>query len=569
MISIYNTEAESPLNIRRKESIDKYLKLIQWGRANPTRFIEEVLGIQLMDFQKNIILGTWTADRACWCASRNSGKSFLGSLYMMTRAMLMPDCHIFIMSNSANQAQQTFQKLENIAKGKEAAILNSSGIFFGEIIKNNANQDGFTHYQGNYSLELYNGSTIETLVAKADNVRGRRSNVNFYDEAAFIEKDYFDATTPFVNQNIDFKTGKGFNPKVYPKSLQNQIIMSSSAGSVDSVFYETYKQCAKNMIMGIPGYYAVDIDCELTLKPYCNGIEKQPLANKSEIDMVMQTNPDKGAREYYNVFSTSGGADSVVQRPVILRNEKLYLPESMSTSDDKHYIICMDPALQADNSFVLIGELFEDKDVGWKARVINGINLIEKLGPTDKRPLRVPEQVDWIRKIWKAYNGNNTQWTNIDMYIDAGAGGNGRAIADFLMVPWEDENGMRMVGGWDSSSVNEAYIDLHNKYPQAFDFLHLMDPQKYKVQIYTDVANMMQQDLIELPPALPPNGEITMEDGEIKKLTLEETRALVEMDLMKEEIMAIEKTRTNAGNVSYNLPPSKEKKMHDDRASAA
>ena len=77
---------------------------------------------------------------------------------------------------------------------------------------------------------------------------------------------------------------------------------------------------------------------------------------------------------------------------------------------------------------------------------------------------------------------------------------------------------------------------------------------------------MMQQDLIELPPSLPRDGIMHFEDDTSKTLTSEETRALLEIDLMKEEVMAIQKKKTAAGNIVYSLPPSKEKKMHDDRA---
>mgnify|MGYP004595254469 FL=1 len=66
MISLYSRKTETDLTIRKKESMDKYVDLIQWGRKNPTKFIEEIFGIQLIDFQKNLILGTWTSNRAVW-----------------------------------------------------------------------------------------------------------------------------------------------------------------------------------------------------------------------------------------------------------------------------------------------------------------------------------------------------------------------------------------------------------------------------------------------------------------------------------------------------------------------
>ena len=37
MISLYSRKTETDLTIRKKESMDKYVDLIQWGRKNPTK----------------------------------------------------------------------------------------------------------------------------------------------------------------------------------------------------------------------------------------------------------------------------------------------------------------------------------------------------------------------------------------------------------------------------------------------------------------------------------------------------------------------------------------------------
>ena len=66
MISVYSKKTDTELNIRRLESIEKYCRLINWGRANPTRFIEEIFKIQLLDYQKWLILNTWVAEHAVW-----------------------------------------------------------------------------------------------------------------------------------------------------------------------------------------------------------------------------------------------------------------------------------------------------------------------------------------------------------------------------------------------------------------------------------------------------------------------------------------------------------------------
>ena len=114
MISVYSREPEAPLNLRKVEALEKYNKIIQWGRANPIQFIERFFKIQLLDYQKYVLLNTWTAEQAVWVMSRNAGKSFLGAIYMMTRNLLFPKMETYIMGHTGYQAKETFTKIENI-----------------------------------------------------------------------------------------------------------------------------------------------------------------------------------------------------------------------------------------------------------------------------------------------------------------------------------------------------------------------------------------------------------------------------------------------------------------------
>lgn len=567
MISVYSREPEAPLNLRKVEFLEKYNKVIQWGRANPIQFVQRFFGIELMDYQKYVFLNTWISERAVWIMSRNAGKSFLGAIYMMARNLLFPNMKTFIMAHTGYQAKDTFTKIEDITKKNITSLLGVTDVFFNEIIKNNANTDGFTHDSSQYDLQLYNGSHITSLVGKAENIVGKRSNLNFYDEAGKIEADFFALTEPFTTQDSDFKTGVGYDANVYPKNIPTQNIYASSAEGVDSHLWTKYVDCAKHMMMGIPGYFCADINCELPIHPYKDGEPIRPLLKQSEVDSALRTNEYKALREYYNIFDTNGGTDAAVPRSMILRSERRYLPVPCSESDDKFYVLCYDPALQMDNSFVLIGEIFKDKTKGWMGKIVNGINMIERIGPTDKKPLRIPEQKEWIAKLLVLYNGNNVEYTNVDACIDAGAGGNGRAIGDLLMQNWVDANGVGHFGVYDEKEESETYINMFkDKYPNARPVLHFYEPIKLKTTMYGALSEMMQQDLIILPPALPNNGELEMEDGSIKSLTQDEIRCLVEIDLMKEEVMSIQKTKSQAGNIIYKLPANKERKMHDDRA---
>lgn len=180
MISVYGNLTDNEVNIRKQENFERYNRLIQWGRKHPTRFIEKILGIQLLDYQRWIIMGTWTAEKAAWVCSRNAGKTFLGAVYLMAKAILFPQFKINIMNVSGRQSFDTFMKIEDIAKKNIASLLNTTDVFFDELIKSNANTDGFTHSQKGYECNLYNGSRIRALVGKPETVVGVRSNINFY-----------------------------------------------------------------------------------------------------------------------------------------------------------------------------------------------------------------------------------------------------------------------------------------------------------------------------------------------------------------------------------------------------
>lgn len=565
MISVYNKEIAINLGPRKIELLDKYAVIVNRGRKDPVWFIENFLGVQLTDFQKWIINSSWTKQTVCLVCSRNTGKSFIASLYIMARAILFPGSKIWIMSATASQAQDTFKKLEDLAKHNITSVKGGNSIFANEVIKNNANTDGFLHDKTNHSTELYNMSTIVTLVGKAESVIGKRSQLSVYDEAAIISEEFFARTEPFTAQSADFATGAGVDLEIYPHSLPNQNLYLSSAGSTSDHLYSVYRECAKRMMMGFDDSFVADISCEIPLNPTINGAPYPPLFNRKEVERMMKSNPYRGLREYYNLFDQMGGTDLVVSRDMVLRNEESYLPVFENRDPNSIYGIFFDPALQADNAFVLITEYFRDEEKGWKMRLINGINLLQTLSNGDKKPMRSTEQLEWIRQLMLDYNGvGNVEYERIHLAIDPGSGGGGRIHADFLIQEWQDEYGIWHHGVYDEE--DETSKEEAIKFPKAIPgVLSLPSAQKYKNEMFAALSEMAQEDLIVWPKSLPVNGKLEI-DGKNTVLTLEETRALIELDLLKEEIWMMRKTKTEAGNIRYALEASKQRTAHDDRA---
>ena len=219
-VSVYNNLTQNKITQRRRESLKKYIRLILWGRKHPVAFMEKIFKIKLMDYQAYMIEGTWTASSAVWVMSRNAGKTFVGALYLMARAVLFPQMKIRILAGVSRQSQETFTKLEDIAKKNISSLVGSSDVFIGEMIKSKADSDGFTHDNNKgWSLELYNGSIISTVKGSAKTAVSLRSNLNFYDEALNIPEEFFTVTEPFAAQEKGFKTGVGLDLDVLPLDI--------------------------------------------------------------------------------------------------------------------------------------------------------------------------------------------------------------------------------------------------------------------------------------------------------------------------------------------------------------
>lgn len=163
-------------------------EIINFYRRNPVIACEDILGIYLSDMQKYILSNTWNASRSVWSCSRNFGKSFLINIICILRAVLYENQNIFIVSSVGNQAKSTFQSLENIVLriGKVSdSIPDLKDIIGGEVETNPKNVTGFLHNPSSYSVTFHNGSKIQTLNSSPDAVRGYRSSLTVFDEAAF------------------------------------------------------------------------------------------------------------------------------------------------------------------------------------------------------------------------------------------------------------------------------------------------------------------------------------------------------------------------------------------------
>jgi len=586
-VDYFIRNSEVQLSQKKLEAYLKLSEIIQWGLSAPVKFCERFMGIEFLDAQKYAFMNSWLKPYNLWCMTRNGGKSTLSAPFIMAKGILINGHNTYILSNSSSQSQDTFLKIEKIAKKEIASFSGLTDFFIGELVKSHANTDGFTHSQSGFNYKLFNGSSVTSLSGEIVNNKGKRSSLNVYDESGWIEEEYVVSTIPFLLQNSTFRLGGNMDVTTFPQQIPNQRLFISSASSTDSYYYSLYKDYAKRMFMGDKNYFICDLNCEIMINATYNGkVYPVPLLNRDDIDSEMRKNKEKAMREFYNKFSIDGGDKQIFKRAMIVKNSFVRLPVLRNEPHGKRkFIIAYDPAHQYDNSVCLIGEIINDEKVGERLEVCNGVSFVD-IGKKKKTPMRTPEQIQLLKQMILNYNGEgNPDYENIEcILIDAGAGGHGTTIADYLMEDWTDEKGNKHKGFIDKEECKEHV----SKFPNAVDKLKLMSPQKYKKEMFDALFEMMELDLVSFTNEYDLKGFLNLpvltgklidvedENGNIGKenemafkkinLDFEEELALKNIDIAKEELIYTYKYTSTNDNYRYDLSTEKINELHDDRS---
>lgn len=609
-----------PMSTRKIEALQAIAMMQKYFQCNPVAGIDFWFNIELLDSQALAVQRTWNCPNSLIVATRGWGKSTVIDLETMMKDMCFCNYWTYIASGSGSQAEQTFTTLERIANDNIDTFAGSTGKIFKDEIKiKNAAGDGFSHSSNGFNYEVYNGSMTQTLNSNIDKKRGMRGNVIF-DESGFLSEEMMNVYSAFAIVNKSLKTGKDasgrsidpIRQRTFATDIPNQKFYISSASSTDTKFYSLYRDFAKRQIMGDPDYCVLHIDCELAFKPTLHGEIIAPLLSRSTVESEMRTNPEKARREYYCQFTTEAGSDAIVKRGVITRNEETRKPIHCNETGNKKYGLFYDPARQMDNSFILVAEFYDyvqkDGTIDKRAKIVNGVNLLD-VGKKIKSPMRTPDQVEYLKQMILDYNAGADGYENIvGIWIDAGSGGGGVNIADYLMADWETADGMVHRGLIDK----EFSADYVGRFPNAVNKIHLMSPSKYKSEMYEALIEMLTQDKISFTSTYDNKDYLTVFDVDQEKLDTEREKiieklkknkklnekefeeklqeeldkvqsvntktikldwkdkiALANIDGLKEELVNMVRKKRESGKDSFELTPEKANKMHDDRAYTA
>jgi len=165
------------LSIRKVAMYKANSKIIKFLRRNPVIACEKILGIKLLDMQKWILQESWNKPMVLWACSRSAGKSFLGAIIIILKAVLYENQSIYIAAPVGEQSKELFTKIEEIVLGigKTASSIDSlKDIVMIEVVKSPACKTGFSHAQSGFHVGFYNGSEIFSLNGNPDNNRSKK-----------------------------------------------------------------------------------------------------------------------------------------------------------------------------------------------------------------------------------------------------------------------------------------------------------------------------------------------------------------------------------------------------------
>lgn len=379
-----------------------------------------------------------------------------------------------------------------------------------------------------------------------------------------------------------------------PLPFHNQLIYASSAGRTDQYFYKKYREASLHMDAGDKRYFVADINSDMVLKATNHGVFlSEPLLTQETIDSRMREDKEAGLREYGNIFTSEGGEGQIIKRSTVIRNSYTYLPVLESHEPGKLYGIAYDPARLHDNSALGIAEYFQEGDV-WKMKIVNFISLADVM-KKKKTPQSTPNQIKIFKQTILDYVPENDIMYDglVGIMVDAGTGGAGVPITDFLCENWLDRNGNAHKGLIDPE-FNEGD---ERRFPEAVkDKLHLINPTKFKSDMFESLIKMMDSGLIMFPDEYLMKGYIELifevdskgnmkqrynyptedEEKAMKKkgtviqtqtywLSPDEEVALKQIDAAKTEIVNIYRFKRD-GKDRFDLAPEKANKIHDDRA---
>lgn len=231
----------------------KIMETVAWRagyyRANPQRFVSEVLGINLKWFQKILLWVMMEYNFIMYLAARGQGKTFLTALFCCVRAILFPGSKIIVSSGTLKQANEVLLKIQD-------DFMKQSPILCSEIEKCNIGQNDAT-------IMFKNGSWIKTRTS-TENSRSARANILIGDEFRMIDETVLNTvlrkflTSPRHPKYLD-------KPEYSHLQERNKEIYMSSAYFKSSWAYKKAQDYTLNFFDDRKKYFIVGLPYQISI----------------------------------------------------------------------------------------------------------------------------------------------------------------------------------------------------------------------------------------------------------------------------------------------------------------
>ena len=355
-----------------KDKQQKIMETVAWKagyyRANPHRYVSEVLGLSLKWFQQILLWCMMHYNFVMYLAARGQGKTYLTALFCCVRCILFPGTKIVVSSGTLKQANEVLLKIQD-------DFMKQSSILRSEIEKCNIGQN-------DASIYFKNGSWIKTRTS-SENSRSARANCIVVDEFRMVDETVINTVLrkfltsprqPKYLQKPEYAHMQERNKEIYMSSAYFK--SSWAYRKAQSYTLNFFDDTKKYFICGLP--YQVSVREGLLsrsqLEDEMSEADYNELVQQMEMECLWFGDTDGSLFKFDEL--TARRRLRKAFPPLSFCNDKITIPKLTSTGKR---ILSIDVALMQstkkkknDASAIFINDLIQVNDTAYQSNFVYG-----------------------------------------------------------------------------------------------------------------------------------------------------------------------------------------------------
>jgi hypothetical protein len=427
-----NTVAKSSSRMMKtdKYGLTKTEKMIKFYREHPVIAMKDILGIELLWFQRIQLRELWSKPYCCMKWGRGTSKSSLVAMYVVLKAMLYPNSSIGVIAPSFRQTGFIFDYIDE---------LYMKSAFF-----RSATSGHVQRTTERSVVKFHNGSMIEGLPIGNDGskIRGRRYSIAILDEYSYHNEETIKLVVrPFLTVQKGYKV--------------NQLVICSTPSYRTNHFYDQYLRY-KKLSLAKPELYSC------TSYNFIDVVMADHNEFRIDLNFVYEQFSDSTLDEFmmeYGGFFPSEGSSFFSPSLISKCEPRVPKPIEMEFFGDPDfdYVMGIDPARSedGDNFAITIMKLLQDQ----KRHVVRVVTT---------KGTSFPELADLVREQMFV-RGFATSKICMDY------GGGGGAIADLLAQPWWKDGNLFPAIVTEDQIIDKENYD-HDKLLPILELIHFNIP---------------------------------------------------------------------------------------------